>query len=77
PKIAGICDNEGATLIQRTDDSEEVFNERMKTFDLQTAPVVEHYRSQGRFDEINGHNSVEQVAAAITASLKRLRREQA
>jgi adenylate kinase len=77
PKVAGICDNEGATLVQRTDDSEEVFTERMKTFDLQTAPVVEHYRTQGRFEEIDGHHSVDQVAAAITAALKRLRKEQA
>lgn len=77
PKVAGICDNEGATLVQRTDDSEEVFTERMKTFDLQTAPVVEHYRTQGRFEEIDGHHSVEQVAASITAALKRLRKEPA
>jgi adenylate kinase len=77
PKVAGICDNEGATLVQRTDDSEEVFIERMKTFDLQTAPVVEHYRTQGRFEEIDGHHSVEQVAVSITAALKRLRKEPA
>jgi adenylate kinase len=75
PKAAGICDNEGAALVQRSDDSEEVFTERMKTFDLQTAPVVEHYRAQGRFDEINGHHPVEEVAAAITAALKRLRKD--
>jgi adenylate kinase len=77
PKIAGICENEGATLVQRSDDSEEVFVERMKTFDLQTAPVVEHYRTQGRFQEIDGDQTVEQVAATVTAALKHLRREQA
>jgi len=45
----------------------------MKTFEAQTAPVVEHYRKQGRFEEINGDDSVEQVTAAIKSSLKRLR----
>jgi adenylate kinase len=76
PKTAGICDNEGAALVQRSDDSEEVFAERMKTFHAQTAPVVEHYRVQGRFEEIAGAHSVEQVTAAITAALKRLRKVQ-
>jgi adenylate kinase len=45
----------------------------MKTFQSQTAPVIEHYRKQGRFEEIDGDQPVEQVTAAIEASLKRLR----
>ena len=77
PKTAGICDFDGATLIQRSDDSEEVFAERMKTFTAQTAPVVEHYRAEGRFAEIDGDQPVEQVSATITATLKRLRTERA
>ncbi len=76
PTVSGVCDIEGATLIQRTDDSEEVFAERMKTFDLQTAPVVSHYRAQGRFEEIDGDHPVDQVAAAITAALRRLRQQE-
>jgi adenylate kinase len=75
PKTSGICDNEGAALVQRSDDSEEVFVERMKTFDLQTAPVVEHYRTHGRFEEVNGDQTVEQVTGDITNALKRLRTE--
>ena len=45
----------------------------MKTFEAQTAPVIEHYRNQGRFAEVNGDQPVEQVTAAIEAALKRLR----
>jgi adenylate kinase len=73
PAVPGICDVDGSELIQRPDDSEAVFTERMKTFATQTAPVIEHYRKQGRFEEINGDQPVEQVTAAIEASLKRLR----
>jgi adenylate kinase len=73
PKRAGICDVDGSTLVQRPDDSEAVFTERMKTFDSQTAPVIEHYRRQGRFEEIDGDKTVEQVTAEITSALKRLR----
>ena len=73
PASPGICDVDGSVLAQRPDDSESVFTERMKTFQSQTAPVIEHYRKQGRFEEINGDQLVEQVTAAIDASLKRLR----
>jgi adenylate kinase len=73
PKVADHCDLECAKLVQRPDDSEPVFVERMKTFESQTAPVVEHYRKQGRFEEIDGDQPVEQVTAAIEAALKRLR----
>ena len=64
---------DSSALVQRPDDSEAVFTERMKTFQSQTAPVIEHYRKQGRFEEIDGDASVEQVTAAIEAALIRLR----
>jgi adenylate kinase len=73
PKVPGICDVDGSPLIQRPDDSEAVFTERMKTFEVQTAPVIGHYRNQGRFEEIDGDHPVEQVTAAIEAALTRLR----
>ena len=73
PAVPGICDVDGSALVQRSDDSEVVFTERMKTFEAQTAPVVEHYRKQGRFEEVNGDQAVELVTVEITAALKRLR----
>jgi adenylate kinase len=76
PKRPGICDVDGSILVQRPDDSEAVFTDRMKTFEAQTAPVVEHYRNQGRFEEINGDQPVEQVTAEIEAALKRLRKSE-
>jgi adenylate kinase len=73
PATLGICDVDGSTLVQRPDDSEAIFTERMKTFETQTAPVIEHYRNRGRFEEINGDHPVEQVTAAIKAALMHLR----
>jgi adenylate kinase len=73
PAVPGICDVDGSVLIQRPDDSEAVFIERMKTFQAQTAPVVEHYRTQGRFREVNGDQSVEAVSEAIKSALQALR----
>jgi len=66
------CDIEGAALVQRRDDSEEVFEERMRTFKASTAPVVEHYRAQGRFAEVDGDRSVEKIEAEIVSVIDRL-----
>lgn len=74
PKVAGVCDLDGASLTQRGDDTEPVFVERMKTFDAQTAPVVAHYHDLGRFEEANGDQGVETVNAAIEQAILKLRR---
>jgi len=73
PKVDGVCDLEGATLTQRADDSEEVFKERMRAYSALTAPVVEHYREQGRFAEVDGDRPIAEIAAGIVAAVERLR----
>ena len=73
PKVEGKCDVDGQALIQRSDDSEAVFHERMKAFEQLTAPVIAHYCRQGRFEEIDGSRGVEEVTGEITAALRNLR----
>ena len=73
PAHPGICNLEGATLEQRPDDREDVFVERMKTFEALTAPVIEHYRALARFAEVNGFQSVESVTDDIMSALAQLR----
>jgi adenylate kinase len=73
PKADALCDLEGADLIQRPDDTEPVFVERMRTFEQQTAPVIHHYRALGRFEEVDGDQPVEAVLAAIETTLLDLR----
>jgi adenylate kinase len=77
PAIAGRCDHDGTHLLQRPDDTEDVFIERMKTFNGQTAPVVAHYRRLGRFEEVNGDQAVEAVLATIEGALLNLRNDSA
>lgn len=73
PKRDGFCDVEGAALIQRADDTEEVFKERMRAYEALTAPVVEHYRELGRFAEVDGDRPIAAIAAGIVAAVERLR----
>ena len=63
PQRAGFCDVEGAALIQRADDTEKAFAERMRAYAAQTAPVIEHYRELGRFIEVPGDGPIAAIAA--------------
>ncbi|HEY0794353.1 MAG TPA: adenylate kinase [Acidisarcina sp.] len=73
PKTAERCDLDGTPLARRQDDTQEVFEERMRTFSAQTAPVVEHYRALGQFQEVDGEQPVEVVTAAILAAIIKFR----
>jgi adenylate kinase len=73
PKHDEVCDLDGTPLQRRQDDTEACFTERMRTYESQTAPVIEHYRALGRFEEVDGELAVEQVTAEIMAAVTRLR----
>jgi adenylate kinase len=74
PKQNGFCDVEGAALVQRADDTETVFHERMRAYAALTAPVIEHYRDLGRFAEVDGDRPISTIAAGIVAAVERLRK---
>lgn len=73
PAVDEICDKDGAKLVRRSDDSQEVFDGRMRAYESQTAPVVEHYRGLGRFQEVDGELEVDAVSAGIMTAIARLR----
>jgi adenylate kinase len=73
PKVDELCDLDGTPLTRRSDDTEEVFEERMRAYSSQTAPVVEHYRALGRFEQVNGGQPVNAVMAEVMKAVLRLR----
>jgi adenylate kinase len=46
PKVEGICDKCGGTLYQRSDDNPEVIKERLKVYQDQTRPLLEHFKEK-------------------------------
>jgi adenylate kinase len=68
-----LCDIDGAALVQRPDDAEQVFEKRVRTYEMLTAPVVEHYRALGRFVGVNGNRPIGKIAAEIAGAVDRLR----
>lgn len=68
PSTAGDrCDNvhagEAPLLVQRADDKEDVIANRLKVYEAQTQPLVEHYRSRGLLKVVNADQPVEKVYA--------------
>jgi adenylate kinase len=47
PKVSGICDLDGAKLVTREDDREEVIRERLQEYDSQTLPILRFFREAG------------------------------
>jgi adenylate kinase len=74
PKNDRVCDFDGAALVQRADDTEDVFGERMRSFEQKTSAVIEYYREHGnRFAEVDGDRPIDEVTKSIRATLLRLR----
>ena len=72
PKIEGIDDVTGETLIQRADDKEETVRKRLIVYHEQTKPLVGYYSSPGRqvkFSSIAGVGNVDEITSKIFAIL--------
>ncbi|MFB6092845.1 MAG: adenylate kinase [Haloquadratum sp.] len=65
PEEEGVCDECGAELEQREDDTEETVRERLRVYEENTAPVVEHYRDEGVLVAVDGEASPDEVFASI------------
>ncbi len=73
PKNDSLCDVDATELVQRPDDTEAVFAERLRTYDSLTTPVVEHYRALGRFAEVDGGQAMDVVTHRVMDAIVRLR----
>jgi adenylate kinase len=61
PKKRGVCDREGAPLVQRSDDEEATVRQRMQTFHDTTDELIAHYRKTGLLHEVAGLGDVETI----------------
>ena len=71
PKVPGICDLDGATLVIREDDREEVIRQRLDEYDRQTRPVLDFFRQAGlSMIETQGYSRMpEQIVQSMIDSL--------
>jgi adenylate kinase len=70
PEEDGVCDECGAELVQREDDTEETVRERLRVFDENTQPVIEFYAEQSDLVEIDGEGTPDEVRANLEAAVE-------
>ena len=65
PRVADLCDVDGAKLVTRRDDCEEVISERLRAYQRQTLPLVDFYRAKGQLVEVNGDQDADAVSRDV------------
>lgn len=69
PKVEGICDRCGGTLVQREDDTPGAIKRRLALYDELTAPLFSYYGDKGVLERINGDQDIEDVERDILAAI--------
>ena len=76
PKHEGVCDQDGARLIQRDDDREETIRRRLEVYHAQTEPLIAYYDRAGLLRRIDGTRDAEEVHDHVRATVATLRLEE-
>jgi adenylate kinase len=76
PKHEDVCDQDGARLIQRDDDREEVIRRRLEVYHSQTEPLIAYYDAAGLLRRFDGTRSADEVHAHVRATIATLRLEE-
>ncbi len=70
PKVAGTCDQCGATEFKRRpDDNEETVRTRMAEYRAKTAPILPIYEARGLLQRVDGMADIDVVNTSIEAIL--------
>lgn len=65
PLREGVCDRDGAALVQRPDDQENVIRDRLAAYEKLSRPLVDYYRGRNRFFEVDANQAPEIISDAL------------
>ena len=69
PRRPGVCDIDGSPLIQRDDDKPTTIRARLRSQLADLDAVVDHYRSTGALQTVDGRQPIADVSASLLAAL--------
>ena len=61
PKVEGVCDRCGGTLVQRKDDNKETLEARLNEYHQQTEPLIGYYSKLGLLTEVDGNKALDDI----------------
>jgi len=70
PRLDDSCDECGGRLKRRGDDNEETIGNRLRIFEIQTLPVIDRYREQGRLRVVQGLGDIDDVFKAVSKAIE-------
>lgn len=74
PKVEGVDDETGESLIQREDDKEETVRKRLGVYHDQTEPLVSFYQARQsealKYTQIQGVGTLEEIKENVVRALK-------
>ncbi len=71
PKTENVCDDCNITLTHRSDDNEDSFKERFKTFMESTKPLIDFYKSKGLLYTVDSSIGKEYTSEQIIKVLEK------
>ncbi|MGN6368125.1 MAG: adenylate kinase family protein [Phycisphaerae bacterium] len=71
PQVAGICDNDGSTLIVREDDRPDVVQKRIATYQETMAPLIAYYAQLGNFKTVDTSGPLDEATKLVIDKIRR------
>lgn len=69
PRLAGRCDRCEWSLAVRSDDKPETVRNRLRTYWLDTSPLIEYYERTGLLEKIDGSGSPDEVFLVVKKAI--------
>ena len=69
PKRDGICDKCGGSLLQRSDDLEDVVKRRLVVFQQSNQQLLDYYKGSSRLNEFNANQGVDSIQNNLLSML--------
>jgi len=69
PKREGVCDRCGGVLYQREDDKEETIRMRLREYEKQTTPLIQHYQLKNCLRSVQGVGGQDEIFERIVRLL--------
>ncbi len=70
PATPGVCDREGANLVQRPDDQPAAIRTRLSVYAEETAPLLRYYQDRRLLRTLDARGSAPDVAARLARLLR-------